>query len=166
MKLSDMKEMVITSTSEVLERMAFIDVEIQQPYSAREFVIEKEILGSIAFQGKLDGRLIINCSQQFAREATLNLLGLQENEVTEEQIEDNIKEITNIISGNIFCKINERERIAKLDIPEIHKSGNIFFISETDTDIMVFPFAYSNMSSEDEKDDIFLVEMELKAQIP
>jgi CheY-specific phosphatase CheX len=106
------KTTLVDSCVEVFEKMLFVEVK-----EGTSVGTNSEVMGSIAFNGAFNGSLVMECSTTLAKELTLSLLGIDETEITEEKIQDNIKELVNMICGNMFCKLDENKSLVRLDIP-------------------------------------------------
>ena len=105
--------------SEVLETMFFSMVEFQECGPAdRSFDYESEIelLNH-------DGRMVISLrvSEEFARMITASFLGIEENQVKDDDLVDSLKELANMVGGGYHAQIDDVGR--QLGIPRVWKIG-------------------------------------------
>ena len=74
----------------------------------------------VAFKGHFEGYLYFVCAAESGREMTVNMLGLDDEEtVPPEQIEDALKEVINIICGNILPVMAGAKAVFNIAAPEI-----------------------------------------------
>lgn len=69
----------------------------------------------VSISGAWDGRVRLECSEILARRLTSQLLVMPEEELDQETIDDALRELVNIIGGNIKALLPEPSR---LGIPE------------------------------------------------
>ena len=103
--------------SEILETMFFAVVEFDQIESERnsfEYGSEVELVSS-------KERILISLevSKEFARMTTADFLGIGQDEVREDDIEDCMKELANMVGGGYFARSNNTEW--RLGIPSARK---------------------------------------------
>ncbi len=69
------------------------------------------------------GRIAISLrvSEEFARMITANFLGIEEDQVDDDDLEDSLKELTNMIAGGYHAHINDVDW--QLGIPRARKIG-------------------------------------------
>ena len=106
--------------SEILETMFFAMVEFQDcGRGDRCFDYESEI----ELQNH-EGRIAISLqlSEGFARMITAGFLGIEENQVKDEDLRDSVKELVNMIGGGYHARINDAAW--KLGIPRVWKIGS------------------------------------------
>ncbi len=105
--------------SEILETMFFAMVEFQDcGRGDRRFDYESEI----ELQ-KHEGRIAISLqlSEEFARMLTAGFLGIDENQVKDEDLQDCMKELVNMIGGGYHARINDGAW--ELGIPRVWEIG-------------------------------------------
>ena len=84
-----------------------------------------EISVEVAFEGHFEGDLVFVCPSSAAREMTLNMLGLEEGDAAAEaQIHDALKELVNILCGNILPTLAGAEAVFNLSAPNILAPGS------------------------------------------
>lgn len=153
----DLNDIIIKSTKDVLEKMTFIDVELKESFVSDNPIKKKECGSYIKFSGKINGIMLLNFSKQFIIQATSSMLGFEDEDIGDDQIEDTGKEIANMIIGNVLSSLDKEKSIANLGIPLYYKDEkpDIFCISEK---TKVFIFSYSSMEFE-EGEDYIIVEL-------
>jgi len=102
--------------SEVLETMFFALVEFDVDSENRPFSYESEIyifnhVGKIAISFQVSG--------EFARMITANLLGINEAQVKEEDLQDTLRELANMVGGNYQARMKDHNW--RLGIPSARK---------------------------------------------
>jgi CheY-specific phosphatase CheX len=105
--------------SEVIETMFFSVVEFQDCRQGdRSFDYESEIE-----LHNHQGRTVISLqlSEEFARTITAGFLGIEEDQVKDEDLLDSIKELINMVGGGYHARIEDVGR--QLGIPRVWKIG-------------------------------------------
>jgi hypothetical protein len=105
--------------SEILETMFFAMVEFKDcGREDRCFDYESEI----ELQNH-EGRIAISLqlSEEFTRMITAGFLGIEENQVKDEDLRDSMKELVNMIGGGYLARINDAAW--KLGIPRFREIG-------------------------------------------
>ncbi|MFH0919579.1 MAG: chemotaxis protein CheX [Fibrobacterota bacterium] len=164
METDKLSQIVSEACGEVLEKMMFLEAWQKEPYTARDFVLEKELVGGIAFQGEFNGRIIVNCSRRLAEAATLGLLGVEPDALLEEQVKDTVKEMANMICGSVFSKIDSVNSLVKLGIPSCVDLKIETFPFKAEKEIMVFPFSCGSITPDSEEEEVFLLEISIDSQ--
>lgn len=147
MKNSLMRAMK-NSISEVLEKMFYLSIEIEDEQKSYE-IDENEgyYTSKLSFKGPFSGTLYTRCPENLLKIMTVNFLGVDEKEVTNTHMLEVVKEMANITTGNIFSKYDESSEF-QLGIPEIstdeitftdeNSEKNINLIVETDGTFLGF----------------------------
>ena len=97
----DVPTSVINAVIDVFYTMLSMEVETisEVPENFKE---EMRTVGSVTFAGDVHGVFIIQVNDGFARTMTAAMLGMSEDEIeTEEEVFDVIRELSNIIGGNL-----------------------------------------------------------------
>lgn len=111
-----------------------------------------EKLVSVRFMGHFEGDLIFVCPPSVGREMTVNMLGLDDDEgVAEAQIQDALKEVINIICGNILPILAGADAVFNIMAPEI-----LSFNSENNFGRPAAPVAQVKLDLEGESGYLFL----------
>lgn len=115
-----MTEQTATSTFEVMETMFFLPVE----QNSRISVEESGLCGpdgiraaGISFSGTVSGQIRIFVPETLLRMMAENFMGLNAEEVTEEDTAGTITEALNMIAGNALRKVDDRFS-SHLGLPE------------------------------------------------
>ena len=97
----DVPTNIVNAVIDVFYTMLSMEVEsiIEVPSN---FVEENRTVGSVAFAGDVHGIFIIQVNDDFARSMTAAMLGMEESEIeSQEEVYDVIRELSNIIGGNL-----------------------------------------------------------------
>jgi flagellar motor switch protein FliN len=97
----DVTTTVINSVIDVYYTMLSMEIESirEVPSDFRE---EKRTVGTVSFAGDVHGMFNIQVNDSFARTMTAAMLGVEEDEIeSEEEVFDVIREMSNIIGGNL-----------------------------------------------------------------
>jgi CheY-specific phosphatase CheX len=109
--MKEMNEAMRAAIFDVFERMYYIFLEpFHDEYS------DYAMGSSIKFDGALHGELMILVSEELAKTMVQNLLGLESEEITEQDIEDCVKEAANMICGNFLSNLDQT-KVFDLSIP-------------------------------------------------
>ena len=113
------KDVLKTAMSNVIEKFAFMFAE---PDNAK--VIPKvngEILyAEITFSGPRKGVIKVLASQGFCMELAANILGIEKNETTSQAAEDALKELINIVCGEVVAVLEGNKAVVNLSVPVIY----------------------------------------------
>jgi flagellar motor switch protein FliN/FliY len=97
----DISTTVINSVIDVFYTMLSMEIESIQEVPA-DFREEKRTVGTVSFAGDVHGLFNIQVNDNFARQMAAAMLGIEENEIgDEEEVFDVIRELSNIIGGNL-----------------------------------------------------------------
>lgn len=110
-------------TIEALERTAFVvaeiaeaDIEPQLPEATR--------FTRIDYSGPASGHVYLAASDQFIRELAASLLGVEPEEIVEDQCTDALRELTNLVGGSVTLELGGTDRCLSLGLPaSIEKSA-------------------------------------------
>jgi flagellar motor switch protein FliN/FliY len=126
----DIKTAVINSVIDVFFTMLDMEVEAIQEVPD-SFVEEKRTVGSVTFAGEVDGLFNIQVNDNFGREMTAAMLGMEVEEVeSEEEVYDVIRELSNIIGGTLKSNFVDAGLSCVLSTPSI-TNGQDFRVSPT-----------------------------------
>ena len=126
----DIKTAIVNSVIDVFYTMLDMQVEAidQTPES---FAEEMRTVGSVTFAGDVDGLLNIQVNDDFGRQMTAALLGVEVEKVeSEQEVYDVIREVSNIIGGNLKSNFVDAGLSCTLSTPSI-TSGRDFKVSPT-----------------------------------
>lgn len=80
---------------------------------------EDRILGQISFAGQVKGSLEFMVGTEFAFVLAGSMLGMESDEIGEEEVRDVIGEISNIVAGNLKAAFNDSGLTCKISPPSI-----------------------------------------------
>ncbi|MBW2599309.1 MAG: chemotaxis protein CheX [Deltaproteobacteria bacterium] len=117
--MKKIEEMMRLSISEVFEKMFFVFLEPLDD-ECNEYDME----AAIRFEGSINGEVRVLLSRDIAKTMIQNMLGLKEDEITAQRMEDCSKEAVNMICGNFLGKLDST-KVFKLSIPTFAGGGFI-----------------------------------------
>lgn len=109
--IKKIKEMLTTAIFEVFERMFYVFSEPLQS-DAEDY----QMKSTINFNGPVSGEIQILLNKAIAETMVKNMLGLEEEEISQPVIADCVKESINMICGNFLRKLDP-DRVFHLSIP-------------------------------------------------
>ena len=121
MKKKDMTTAMKNSISEVLETMFFLsldfsnDIELQDLWDTKKETI---LSAKLIFSGPLSGYAVFCIPKTSALSITADFMGKDEQEISEDQINETVKEILNMIIGNTFSKYDP-DVVFDIGVPEL-----------------------------------------------
>ena len=121
MKRDSMMKTFKEAISNVLETMFFQPVQfVDSKCNLLEWFPDKQSLvgATLSFSGPLAGSFYLLIPVTVVKEITANFLGLEQEEIHEEQRGDTVKEATNMIGGRMFS-LFDRKGAFQLGIPEL-----------------------------------------------
>ena len=109
---------LLAGAKEVFETMVFMDIDKS---SEPDQTLEGDtLLGSITFQGNLEGCLTICCGLPCAKTIAANMLGMEPGEeISEPEICDAIGEIVNMVIGSVKARIQDSIGTIQVSIPTV-----------------------------------------------
>ncbi len=150
----DIKTAIVNSVIDVFYTMLDMEVEAIQEIP-EAFVEEIRTVGSVTFAGEVDGMFNIQVNDDFGKEMTAAMLGMDVGEIeSEEEVYDVIREVSNIIGGNLKSNFVDAGLSCVLSTPSI-TNGRDFKVSPTQV-IRPARFLFSH------KDSIIIVEAGVK----
>jgi CheY-specific phosphatase CheX len=124
------KESINEVVSKVFEQTAFLFPEPVDFTSGVSFDDFELILVSIHFAGDMEGNVSLVLPLEMCRELSANILGeeMDENEDKDKNI-DAVKEILNIITGQLLTKIFGHKALFNLSAPQVQELNQEEFFS-------------------------------------
>ncbi|MGI5236626.1 chemotaxis protein CheX [Dactylosporangium sp. CA-139066] len=80
-----------------------------------------DVTASVSVTGAWRGHVLVSCSELAAKNVAAALLGLEVDDVAEEDVADALGELANIIGGNVKSLLPEP---CALSLPHVHVDGN------------------------------------------
>ena len=127
MKKETMLKTMMDSIFNVLESMFFLIVQTADNDCPLQewFTHNPSVIGAtLGFKGSFEGSFYLLMPLEIAYEITGNFLGLDPEEIDEDQMKDTVKEALNMIGGG-FLSLFDTEGIFKLGIPELVGNGDL-----------------------------------------
>ena len=143
----DIRTAIINSVIDVFYTMLSMEVEHikEVPESFKE---SKRTVGSVTFSGDVDCIFNIQVNDDFGRVMTAAMLGIEAYEVeSEEDVYDVIREMSNIIGGNLKSQFVDVELSCILSTPSITNGNNfrVETIGSIKTEQFVFSYEDQNI---------------------
>lgn len=120
--MKKIEETMRLSISEVFEKMFYIFLEPLDDENN-----EYDMEAAIRFEGSLSGEIKILLSREIAKTMIQNMLNIEEDKITEHDMEDCLKEAVNMICGNFLGKFDSTE-VFNLSIP-VFSENNLPLLS-------------------------------------
>ncbi|WP_319524792.1 flagellar motor switch protein FliN [uncultured Desulfosarcina sp.] len=150
----DIKAAIVNSVIDVFYTMLDMEVEAIQEVPS-SFTEEIRTVGSVTFAGEVDGMFNIQVNDDFGKAMTAAMLGMEPEEIeSEEEVYDVIREVSNIIGGNLKSKFVDVGLSCVLSTPAI-TNGRDFRVTPTNV-IKPAQFLFSY------KDSVIIVEAGVK----
>ncbi|MDQ2842085.1 MAG: chemotaxis protein CheX [Acidobacteriota bacterium] len=114
MPRTDLQQIFLESVGEVLETMFFTGVVEEDSNEESDSLVSAEL----TFHGNRSGRFGVRVPHTTGRQITSSFLGLEEDELSEEQIGEVVCELTNMICGSVLSRVETGARF-ELMHPEV-----------------------------------------------
>jgi len=121
MKRKTLTSAMKASISDVLETMFFLPLELSDDAQFEKWWASgrKDLLvAKLCFKGPVSGTFFFFIPKDLGLSLAANFMGEEEGDVSREQVEDTVKEILNMISGNSFGTWDDQQ-VFDLGIPKI-----------------------------------------------
>lgn len=109
-------------STEVLEKLAFMFSFPEE--DPEEIAPETQVVASVDFSGPVNGRLVLGVSTNILPELSSNMLGIDDEPTAEEQF-DALKELLNVICGNLLPVIAGKKIVFNVEAPVVHQQGDM-----------------------------------------
>lgn len=116
--MKEMKEIMMAAIFDAFERMFYVFLE-----PVGDGCSVYDVGAAIKFSGVIKGELKIFASEGLAKNMVQNLLGVEEKEIKEQDIEDCFKEAANIICGNFLGRFDQT-KVFDLTMPLFSRLPN------------------------------------------
>ena len=105
----------------VLDTMLHVEA---APRESSSTAVDEDVTGCIQISGAWRGAVILQSSEDFARQAASQMLSISREDVTRADMQDVMAEITNMIGGNIKSQVPGPSYLA---LPSVTTGGNFSF---------------------------------------
>ena len=99
-----------------LERTAFVLAELAEIESEEDLPPTNHYT-RIEYSGPTNGHVYLAASDGFVRELTSSLLGVEPEEITDDQAADAMRELTNLVGGSVTLELGGTGRRLSLGLP-------------------------------------------------
>ncbi len=138
----DIRATVINSVIDVFYTMLSMEVEHIKEIPPG-FIEGQRTVGTVTFAGDVDGLFNIQVNDDFARIMTASMLGMEVDEIeSEEEINDVIRELSNIIGGNLKSQFVDAGLACVLSPPSITRGRDfrVEALNIIETDKFLFSY--------------------------
>ncbi len=112
------KEVILDSAKEVFETMIFMDLD--ESSEPEQEIKSDALLGTLTFEGNIEGCIGICCSTSCANDIAAAMLGTEpDKSLSNNEICDALGEITNMIMGKIESLLQDQVGKLKVSIPSV-----------------------------------------------
>ncbi len=112
------KDTLYRVAEEVMEKLAFL-MSFPETEEASD-ANSRQVAAGISFSGAFTGVLVVAVSEQMLPQLTGNMLGIDDDEEsTAEQQHDALKELINVICGNLMPAIAGKQDVFHIEPPQI-----------------------------------------------
>ena len=130
----------INATINVLETMAFVNVEAGKPYLKRDNVAVGDVSGVLGLTGIANGTIAVTFEEKCILTVVSNMFGETMTELNSE-IADAVGELTNMISGQARRELEEMGKVFKAAIPSVITGRNHSITHYTEGPKIAIPFS-------------------------
>jgi chemotaxis protein CheX len=111
------------NVGEVFRTMLSLEVELAEPVSLQEFG-ETLVAAYVGFTGEANGVVYLHATASFARKMAGCMLGMAEEELDDEMVNDAVGELSNMIVGSVKSCLCDSGTPCVLTIPSIMRGNN------------------------------------------
>jgi chemotaxis protein CheX len=112
----ELRENIIESAKEIFTTMVMMDIAAQEDVAAEPQPLVDSISGIIGLAGTFKGVLAIHLPQHVAIAITSSFLGMDVATMNED-VEDAVRELANMLGGNVKSILSEKGRDIDLSLP-------------------------------------------------
>ena len=134
------QEHLMNAIFEVFEKMFFVFLE------PLDEDVKYDMIASINFTGPIKGYIDVLYTRSLASAMVQNMLGVDEDGVTPQLIEDCTKEAVNMIGGNFLQKYDS-SKVFDLSIPVFKNESGVFATQETESSDNVWNLSFESNES-------------------
>ena len=135
-------EHILEATKSVFDMMAGLEVEKDQVLICNTDKVKGDVTGVIGLSNdKVKGSIAISFPKDLGKSVVANMLSMDAEQVSDDDLKDGIGEITNMVAGDLNNRIGN---IFKLSLPSIITGkGHLVSLSHNNTPIL-FRFLIQN----------------------
>ena len=137
------KQVLITamknSISEVLETMFFLPIDFPDVALLKNLWNSEQddiITARLNFSGFFSGHCVFYITRKMAVSITADFTGEDEESISDDQVKETVKEITNMIAGSTFSNYDEKSAF-NLEIPELVKFNDYKDYPDSEKEILI-----------------------------
>ncbi len=121
-KHNPLYQSMINAVSQTLENMVFIEVmeHFDQSY---EIPAEDLVWNSLLINDPVQGEIRLAMPKTFLKELTGNIFSIDNDEITQPQLDDILNELLNTIVGLFLTNLLEDDQEYKMGLPELGEEG-------------------------------------------
>jgi CheY-specific phosphatase CheX len=121
----DLGSLVSKSVKNVFQTMLSMEIGLEVPPNLKSIRAAEHMVGSVGLAGRVMGNVNLFVSRQFAREMTAAMLGMTVEEIgSDEEVNDVIREVCNMVGGDLKSKLCDAGLTCSLSIPSIIFGSN------------------------------------------
>ncbi|PKN75521.1 MAG: hypothetical protein CVU52_06040 [Deltaproteobacteria bacterium HGW-Deltaproteobacteria-10] len=134
------QDLLMNAIFEVFEKMFFVFLE------PLDEDVKYDMIASINFTGSIKGDINVFFTHNMASAMVQNMLGVDEDGVTPQLIEDCAKEAVNMIGGNFLQKYDS-SKVFDLSIPIFKKESGVYATQDTASTDNVWNLSFESNES-------------------
>jgi chemotaxis protein CheX len=116
---------LVDITGELFEKMVGLKLEkCEGAYEDLFKASKTDISAFVGISGTAPGIIAVHSSRTLAKKTTAGMLGMQESELSDGEVNDGFGEVANIIAGNIKKELESQKAEMKLSLPTVITGGD------------------------------------------
>lgn len=135
----ELRENIIESAKEIFTTMVMMDIAAQEDVVAGPQPLVDSISGIIGLAGTFKGVLAIHLPQHVAIAITSSFLGMDVATMNED-VEDAVRELANMLGGNVKSILSEKGRDIDLSLPTTISGKHYDFHPTREAERLIIPF--------------------------
>lgn len=135
----ELQEKIIESAKEIFSTMVMMDISAQEDVSTGPQPLVDSISGIIGLAGTYKGVLAIHLPQHVAIAITSSFLGMDVATMNED-VEDAVRELANMLGGNVKSILSEKGRDIDLSLPTTISGRHYDFRPTKEAERIIIPF--------------------------
>jgi CheY-specific phosphatase CheX len=111
-------EILFQTAQETLESLAFLFSFSGEEHE--DLIDDSQFFAYLIFSGPFSGQLLLSISENILNELVQNMLGIEsDEEISIEKMNDGLKELLNVVCGNLLPALAGRQEIFHINVPTI-----------------------------------------------